>query len=134
MDITTVLILMGIGICAGILSGFVGVGGGVIIIPALVYLMGFTQLQATGMSLTLMLPPIGVMAFYNYYKAGHVSNQMIGYTAIMAVLFIIGGYLGSRWSINMPEKLVRFIFGIIILLVSFKFIADGYGYFSEKGE
>lgn len=123
-----------IGLFAGILSGFVGVGGGVVIIPALVYLMGYTQLQATGMSLTLMLPPIGIMAFYNYYKAGHVSNQMIGYTLIMAVFFVVGGYLGSKWSIALPEKLVRFVFGIIILIVSIKFMAEGWGYFSDKSE
>ena len=70
MEVSTILILMGIGLMAGVLSGFVGVGGGIVIVPALIYFLGYGQLQAQAMSLTLMLPPIGVMAFYNYYQKG----------------------------------------------------------------
>ena len=73
MDFSVILILVAIGITAGILSGFVGVGGGVVIVPCLIYFLGMTQFQAQGTSLTLMLPPIGILAFMNYYKAGNVD-------------------------------------------------------------
>ena len=68
MDFQTLITLVLIGLAAGIASGFIGIGGGIVIIPALIYFLGLTQFQAQGVSLTLMLPPIGVLAFYNYYQ------------------------------------------------------------------
>lgn len=132
MEISTILILMGIGLLAGILSGFVGVGGGVIIIPALIYFLGYNQLQAQGMSLTLMLPPIGILAFYNYYQKGHIDKMGIAYAGIMAVLFIVGGYVGSKLALKIPVNIVKLLFGLLMLYVSVRMIISGWSVFTEE--
>ncbi len=119
MDFSHILILVGIGLAAGILSGFVGIGGGVVIVPALIYFLGLTQFQAQGTSLAIMLPPVGIMAFYNYYKVGHVN---ITYAVVIAITFIIGGYLGSKFALRLNPNVVRFIFGILMLYVAFRMI------------
>lgn len=120
MTLTTLLILAGIGLLAGILSGMIGVGGGIIIVPALVYLLGLTQHSAQGTSLALMLPPIGILAAMNYYKAGELN---VKYAAIIAVAFIVGGYFGSRLSLTfISEEMMKKIFGIIMLGVSIKLV------------
>ncbi len=131
MEVSTILILMGIGLMAGILSGFVGVGGGIVIVPALIYFLGYGQLQAQAMSLTLMLPPIGVMAFYNYYQKGHIDNTSLGYASIMAVLFIVGGYFGSKLALKIPVNIVKLIFGVIMLYVAVRMIISGWSVFTE---
>ncbi|CAG5077019.1 sulfite exporter TauE/SafE family protein [Parvicella tangerina] len=132
MEISTILILMGIGLAAGILSGFVGVGGGVIIIPALIYFLGYNQLQAQGMSLTLMLPPIGVLAFYNYYQKGHIDKMGIISASIMAVLFIIGGFVGSKLALKIPVNVVKLLFGLLMLYVSIRMIMSGWSVFTNE--
>lgn len=123
MDFQTVLILCLIGLSAGILSGFVGIGGGIIIVPALIYLLGMSQHQAQGTSLFLMLPPIGILAVYNYYQSGNINFWHGG---IIALLFVVGGYLGSKWSLKLDANLVRFIFGILMLYVAIKLILSSY--------
>lgn len=129
MDLNTVLILLAIGLSAGTLSGFIGVGGGIIIIPALMYFMGLTQFEAQGTSLALMLPPIGILAAYNYYQAGAMNWK---YAAVIAVAFVVGGFFGSRLSLKMDELLVKFIFGIMMLLIAIKMIVSGWSYFQDK--
>ncbi len=120
MTLTTLLILAGIGLLAGVLSGMIGVGGGIIIVPALVYLLGLTQHSAQGTSLALMLPPIGILAAMNYYKAGALN---VKYAAIIAITFIIGGYFGSKVSLTfISEEMMKKIFGIIMLGVSLKLV------------
>jgi hypothetical protein len=120
MTTTTLLILIGIGLAAGMLSGLIGVGGGIIIVPALVYLLGLTQHSAQGTSLALMLPPIGVLAAMNYYKAGELN---VKYAAIMAIAFIIGGYFGSKLSLTfISEAAMKKIFGCVLLFVSVKLL------------
>jgi len=119
MTASTFAILVGIGLLAGILSGFVGIGGGVIIVPALVFLLGLSQHDAQGTSLALMLPPIGILAVMNYYKSGNLN---ITYAIIVAATFIIGGYFGSKLSLKLEPALVKRVFGIIMLLVSLKII------------
>ena len=109
MEITTFIMLLFIGLFAGIASGFVGIGGGIIIIPSLIYFLGLGQHQAQGVSLALMLPPIGVLAFYKYFQSGSfnleiegqiVENKLLIYALIMAVFFVIGGWLGAKWSLK----------------------------------
>lgn len=123
MTIQTVLILILIGLFAGLMSGFVGIGGGVVIVPALVYLVGLPQHAAQGTSLLLMLPPIGILAVMNYYKAGQVN---IWYGLIIALTFVVGGYFGSKLALKLNENIVKLIFGILMLYVSVKMIYSGY--------
>ncbi len=130
MDLTTFLVLVLIGIAAGILSGFVGVGGGIIIVPALVYILGLSQFEAQGTSILLMLPPIGILAAMNYYKADAVNWK---YALVIAVTFVVGGYFGSKLSLKLDETLVKFIFGILMLIVAIKMIISGFTFFQDKG-
>src|SRR5579871_4151491 len=115
MNITTLLILMGIGLAAGVLGGMIGLGGGLIMIPCMVLLLGFDQRLAQGTSVAVMLPPIGILAAWNYYKAGYVN---IKYAMIIAAAFIIGGWFGSKMAIQLPEATVRRIFAVTMMLVA----------------
>ncbi|MBL4706169.1 MAG: sulfite exporter TauE/SafE family protein [Flavobacteriales bacterium] len=130
MDLNTVLILVLIGITAGVLSGFVGVGGGIIIVPALVYLLGLSQFEAQGTSILLMIPPIGILAAMNYYKVDAVNWK---YAGIIAATFVIGGYFGSKLTLKLDETLVKLIFGFIMLIVAIKMIVSGLAFFQGKG-
>ena len=131
MELQTILWLCAIGLIAGILSGFVGIGGGIVIVPALIYALGMTQHQAQGMSLLLMLPPIGILAVMNYYKTTEMNKMSLAYAGIMAVFFIVGGYFGSKFSLKLSPTLVKFIFGILMMFVAIKLIINGSKYFSE---
>ncbi|MFT3843809.1 MAG: sulfite exporter TauE/SafE family protein [Lacibacter sp.] len=117
MDTTTIIAILIIGFAAGILSGMVGVGGGIIIVPALVFFLGFTQHQAQGTSLGLLLLPVGILAVMNYYKAGNIDLKIVG---LMAVTFVAGGYLGSKWSLMLPQETVKKIFAIFLFYTAFK--------------
>jgi uncharacterized protein len=119
MNSTTIVILVLIGLAAGVFGGVFGVGGAIVMIPALVYFLGMDQHTAQGTSLAVMLPPIGLFAAYNYYKAGQVN---IWYAIIIAVTFMIGGYFGSKIAINLPENLMKKIFGIFLILVALRMI------------
>ena len=119
MDITTCIILIVIGLLAGILSGLVGVGGGILMIPLLIMFLGLTQHQAQGTALFAMLPPIGILAAMNYYKEGFVKWE---YAAVIALTFVVGGYFGSKLSISLPEQTVRKVFGVIMLIGAIKLI------------
>ncbi|MCW3105304.1 MAG: permease [Bacteroidetes bacterium] len=116
---TTIMILLSVGLLAGILSGMVGVGGGIIIVPALVYFMAMSQHQAQGTSLAVLLLPVGILAVMNYYKAGFVDVRS---TLIIASTFLIGGFIGSKISIAIDQNMVKKIFGVVLLLVAFKMI------------
>jgi uncharacterized membrane protein YfcA len=119
MSITTILILIVIGLAAGVLSGFAGVGGGVIIIPALIMLLGMTQFEAQGTSLAMMIPPIGILAAINYYKDGYINWK---YALILAVFFVVGGYLGSKLALTISQSMVKKGFAVFIILVGVKML------------
>lgn len=123
MTTQTILILVVIGLLAGILSGFVGVGGGIIIVPALVFMLGLTQHQAQGTSLFVLSIPVVILATLNYWKTGNVNWK---YGLIIALTFIVGGYIGSKLSLKMSPGLVKFLFGILMAYVSFRLIVSGY--------
>jgi uncharacterized protein len=122
----TIFILIAIGITAGMLS----VGGGMVIVPALIYFLGLTQFQAQGTSLAIMIPPIGILAVMNYWKTGNVDMT---YAVIIAVTFIIGGYLGSKFALRLDEAKVKLIFGLIMLYASVRMIWSAYGKLSANG-
>jgi uncharacterized membrane protein YfcA len=119
MNLTTIIILVIIGLMAGVFGGMFGVGGAIIMIPALVYFLGVDQHTAQGTSVAIMLPPIGLFAAYNYYKAGQVN---IWYAVIIAFAFMVGGYFGSKIAITLPENLMKKIFGILLILVALRMI------------
>ena len=119
MTIQTILALILVGLAAGALSGLVGIGGGIIVVPALVYILGFSQLQAQGTSLGLLLLPVGFLAVMNYYKKGYIDLKVV---AIMCVAFVIGGYLGSKITLSISESIVKKIFAIVLILVAGKML------------
>jgi uncharacterized membrane protein YfcA len=119
MSVSMFLILLGIGMLTGFMSGMLGIGGAVIMIPALVYILGFGQQAAQGTSLAVMLPPIGIIAAYNYYKAGHVNFT---FAIILACAFLFGSYFGSKWALTIPQATLRKIFGILLILVAAKML------------
>ena len=119
MSISMLLILIVIGIITGIMAGMLGIGGAIIMIPALVFFMGFSQQSAQGTSLAVMLPPVGIIAAYNYYKAGHVN---IKFAIILAVCFLAGSYFGSKLALNLPQPVLKKIFGVLLLLVAAKML------------
>jgi uncharacterized protein len=111
MTLSTLLLLIAIGLMAGMFSGMVGLGGAIVIIPALVMLVGMSQHQAQGTSIAIMLPPIGMLAAYNYYKAGHLNLK---FALIIAAAFIIGAYLGSDIALKVPAQTLRKGFGFVL--------------------
>jgi uncharacterized membrane protein YfcA len=123
MTTQTVLILISIGLCAGVLSGFVGVGGGIVIVPALVYMLGFSQHQAQGTSLFVLSMPVVIMATMNYWKTGNVNWK---FGLIIALTFVVGGYIGSKLALKISPGLVKLLFGLLTAYVSFKLIVSGY--------
>ncbi|HVA98351.1 MAG TPA: sulfite exporter TauE/SafE family protein, partial [Bacteroidia bacterium] len=115
--VLTWVILIAIGLTAGALSGLIGIGGGIVIVPALVFFLGFSQHEAQGTSIALMLPPIGILAAYNYYASGDLN---INFAIVIACAFIVGAFFGSKIAIAMDEKKIRKIFGVIMLLIAIK--------------
>lgn len=123
MTTQTIFILITIGLLAGVLSGFVGVGGGIVIVPSLVYMLGFTQHQAQGTSLFILSMPVVILATMNYWKTGNVNWK---FGLIIAATFVIGGYIGSKLALKISPGLVKFLFGILMAYVSFRLIVSGY--------
>ncbi len=117
MGVIEFCILMMIGIVSGVLSGMLGIGGGIVMIPALIYILGHSQLMAQGTSLAVMLPPIGIAAAMNYYKEGNVD---IKYALIIAIFFIVGSYFSSKIVLSFDPKILRKVFAVFITLIAAK--------------
>ena len=112
-----IAIITGFG--GGILSGLIGIGGGIIMVPALVLFMKYSQHLSQGTALTAMLPPIGILAAYEYYKNGYVNLPV---AAFISIGFIAGGFLGAKMAIPVNDVLLRKIFGVVLLVISLKMI------------
>jgi len=119
MNATLIISLIIIGFVAGMLSGVMGVGGGVVMVPLMILLLGFNQYQAQGTSLAVLAVPVTFLAAYNYYGEGHVNWK---YAAVIAVFFVVGGYLGSKIAVNIDQKTLKRIFGGILLVIAIKMI------------
>jgi len=119
MTTSTIILLIIIGLAAGILSGLIGVGGGIIIVPALVYLLAFSQKQAQGTSLGILLLPVGILAVMQYYKQGYVDVKVV---LIVSAAFIIGGFFGSKIVLHISESILRKIFAVVLILIAFKML------------
>ena len=119
MSAQTIFLLLIIGLAAGVLSGLIGTGGGIVIVPALVLLFGFSQKEAQGTSLATLLLLIGIFSVYGYYQRGHFK---ISYAIIVALAFLIGGYIGSKFSFTLSEQKLKRIFAITIMLLSIRML------------
>jgi uncharacterized membrane protein YfcA len=112
LDYTIVLV---IGLTAGVLSGFFGVGGGVLIVPALIMLLALPMHEAVGTSLGALLPPVGLLGAYEYYKVGKIN---IGFAALIALGLFLGGYIGGKVAIGTAPALVRHAFAVFLVIVA----------------
>jgi uncharacterized protein len=128
MTTQTIIILVLIGISAGILSGFVGIGGGIVIVPALIYFLNFSQHEAQGTSLFVLVLPVVLLAMMNYWKTDNVNWK---FGLVIASTFIIGGFIGSKLALKLSPGIVKFIFGLIMAYISFKMIVSGYNSISK---
>jgi uncharacterized protein len=113
------IILLLIGLGAGMLSGLIGVGGGIVIVPALMFFVGFNQYEAQGTSLGLLLLPIGILAVMNYYQKGYIDSKFVG---IMAIGFFIGGFLGSKLALAVSQETLKKIFAVVLFYTAFKML------------
>jgi len=115
----TIILYVALGILAGISSGFFGIGGAVIIIPALVLLGGFTQHQAQGTTLALMIPPIGLLAAMKYYHHGNINVKA---ALFICAGFVLGGLLGAKFAMPIPEHILKKAFACFLMIVSLKML------------
>jgi len=119
MDIQTVIILILVGIAAGMLSGLVGVGGGIVIVPALVFFVGFSQKMAMGTSLGILLLPVGILGVLQYYKQGYVDIRVV---LIISAAFLFGSYFGSKIALSLPQDTIKKIFAVFMIIIAVKLL------------
>lgn len=119
MDTQTLLILIAVGLAAGFLSGMVGIGGGIIMVPALIYFLGFNQFTAQGTSLALLLFPVGILGVIQYYKMGYVNFNLV---ILLAIGFVAGSFIGSRISLSLNQETVKKIFALVLLVIAVKML------------
>ena len=108
-----------IGVVAGILSGLLGIGGATIVIPVLVFIYGFSQQQAQGTTLAMLIPPIGIFAAWTYYQQGYIDVKI---AALLAIGFFFGGYVGAKIATSLPSSTLGRIFGIVLVLLGLRFL------------
>lgn len=114
-------LLVGIGLIAGVLGGLLGIGGAVIIIPALVLFLGYSQYEAQGTTLAMLLLPVSALAAFQYYRGGYVDVRA---ALIMGVMFLVGGYLGAKLATQMPVDLLKKIFAVVLIAIAVKMLFD----------
>lgn len=115
--------LLMIGLSAGLLSGVFGIGGGILIVPALMYLLGFSQNLATGTSLAILLPPVGIAAVWEYYKHGNVDLRA---ALIIALMVLVGSWLGARIATQLDAKILKTLFGVFLVILGGYVIFDAF--------
>jgi hypothetical protein len=116
---TQAILFVILGIVAGVLSGLIGIGGGVMIVPALVFLFGMTQHQAQGTTLALLVPPIGLLAAWTYYRSGYVDLKAAG---LICAGFILGSVVGARFAIGVSDDVLQKVFGIALIIIGLKML------------
>ena len=119
MSLYAIVILLVIGLAAGIMGGLVGIGGGIVIVPALIYFLSFSQKEAQGTSLGILLLPIGILGVWQYYKAGYVDMRIVW---LVAGGFLAGSYFGSKIALSLPQETVKKLFAILMIIVSIKML------------
>ncbi|MGE5432942.1 MAG: TSUP family transporter [Syntrophomonadaceae bacterium] len=108
-----------LGLTAGVLSGLVGIGGGILIVPSLVLLFGMTQHQAQGTSLAVLIPPVGILAAMTYYKQGMIDLRVAG---LICAGFVVGALFGAKISISLSDAVMKKVFGAVLFLISLKML------------
>jgi len=111
----TQLLYVVLGVVAGMASGLIGIGGGIIVVPCLIYIFGFSQHAAQGTTLAMLIPPIGLLAAWAYYKQGYANIPVAG---LICLGFVLGGYFGAKLAIGFPEVILRKIFGVCLLAIA----------------
>lgn len=106
-----------IGLTAGVLSGLLGIGGGIVMIPALVFFLGYSQHMAQGTTLAVMIFPIGIFAALEYYKNGYVNPAAV---LVIAAAFVIGGYIGAKCAVKIDALMLKKVFGVFLIAVGIK--------------
>ena len=119
MSLHVIIVLLLIGLAAGILGGLIGVGGGIIIVPSLIYFLGFSQKEAQGTSLGILLLPVGILGVLQFYKAGYVDMRTVW---LVSFGFLVGSYFGSKVALRFSQETVRKIFAIVMILIAIKMI------------
>ena len=114
---------LAIGLAVGVVSGLIGVGGGIVLVPALIFLFGMDQKMAQGTSLAILLPPTGILAFMKYYREGHADLKL---GLLMALGVFIGGYFGGHWAQQIPNAILRRVFASLLVVIAVRL-------FMEKG-
>ncbi|HEU5360054.1 MAG TPA: sulfite exporter TauE/SafE family protein [Candidatus Deferrimicrobiaceae bacterium] len=103
-----------VGAATGAIAGMFGIGGGVFVIPAMVYLYGFSQKMATGTSLGMLLPPIGILAFLEFYRSGYVN---VSAAALLILGFLVGSWLSASFTVSLPDLLLKRAFGGLLIVM-----------------
>lgn len=119
MSLQVIIILFLIGLAAGILGGLVGIGGGIIIVPSLIYFLNFSQKEAQGTSLGILLLPVGILGVLQFYKAGYVDMRTVW---VVSFGFLVGSYFGSKIALSFPQDTVKKIFAILMILIALKML------------
>ena len=119
MDAQTLIVLLLVGIAAGTLSSMVGIGGGIIIVPALVYFLAFSQKMAQGTSLAILLLPIGLLGVIQFYKQGYVDIKV---ALIISIAFFFGSYFGSKIALNLSQETLKKAFAVLLILIACKML------------
>lgn len=114
-----VVVLIIIGLASGALSGLVGVGGGIIIVPALIFFLAFTQKEAQGTSLGILLLPVGILGVIQYYKQGQIDLRVV---LIVSLGFLVGNYFGSKLSLSLSDIVLKRIFAVVLIIIAFKIL------------
>ena len=116
------LLLLVIGLVAGVFSGMFGIGGGLIIVPALLFIMKVKELQAIGTSLAALIPPVGLLGAVEYYRNGYVNLR---YAGLVALGLFVGAYFGARIMVSLPPELIRRLYGVFLLTIAVRMLIMG---------
>ncbi|MEB3211897.1 MAG: sulfite exporter TauE/SafE family protein [Leptolyngbyaceae bacterium] len=114
-----ILLFLGLGLGAGTISGLIGIGGGVLITPALIYMFGFEQKIAQGTTLALLVPPIGILGAWAYYQQGFVNVKA---ALLICLGFVLGGLIGAKFAVNVDPNVLKRIFGGAMLAIAIRMI------------
>ena len=117
MDIQNIAVIALIGMAGGLLGGLLGLGGAIIIIPALVMLLGYSQQMAQGTTLIMMVLPVGALAAWQYYQKGFVDIKA---ALILAAFFFVGGYIGAKFATRIPQEILKKSFAVMLVAIAVK--------------